>query len=266
VTAASTITGRVALVTGAGSGPGAVGIGAAIALRLAAEGAVVRILDLEPARAEHTASAIAARGGSSSAAFCDVRSPAACERAVADAVRDLGGIDILVNNAGVAGGSRLDALDVGEWDDIYAINVRGAALMTKEVLPSMTQRGGGSIVNIASIAALQAGSSPIYSSSKAALVALTQSTAVAHGRQCVRANAVAPGHLYTPMVSGALTEAQREARRLIAPLGIEGTAEDVAAAVAFLAGDDARFVTGVCLPVDGGVTVVGPLTARNWLP
>jgi NAD(P)-dependent dehydrogenase (short-subunit alcohol dehydrogenase family) len=238
------VEGRVALVTGGGSTPGAPGIGAPIALRLAREGAIVRVLDLDAARAGHTAAEIAVRGGAGSAAVCDVRSPAACELAVGDAVRELGGIAILVNNVGVAGGSRLEALDVDEWEDIYAINVRGAALMTKEVLPSMTDRGGGAIVNIASIAALQAGSSPIYRSSKAALVALTQSTAVAYGRRGIRANVVAPGHLYTPMVSGRLSEAEREARRLIAPLGIEGTAEDVA----------------------GGVTVVGPLTARSWLP
>jgi NAD(P)-dependent dehydrogenase (short-subunit alcohol dehydrogenase family) len=142
------------------------------------------------------------------------------------------------------------------------VNLRSALLMTKYSIASLVA-ARGSIVSIASVAALRAhGGGVAYSASKAALIAMTRDVAIMYGGQGVRANIVAPGHIYTPLVEGMLDAKERETRRRIAPLAIEGDAWDIAAATLFLASDEARFITATCLPVDGGVVEVGPLTAH----
>jgi NAD(P)-dependent dehydrogenase (short-subunit alcohol dehydrogenase family) len=256
------LSGRAALVTGAGSTDDGVGIGQAIALRLAGEGAAVVVFDLDAQRAQRTVTAIESAGGRALPVEGDVASDPDCARAVTSALDRYGRLDVLVNNAGLTGGARrLEDLDLGEWERTIAVNLRGPLLMSRHAVPALAQRGG-TIVNIASVSGLRAGGSLAYGPSKAGLIQLTRELCVVYGRQGVRVNSIAPGHLPTPIV-GALDEATRMRRRLIAPLGIDGRPEDVAATAAFLASDDARFVSGVCIPVDGGVTATAALTAAR---
>ena len=175
-------------------------------------------------------------------------------------------LDILVNNVGVGlGGGRVDQLDEAVWDAVIDVNLKSAVVMSKHAMPALIA-ARGSIVNIASIAALRAhGGGVAYSASKAGMIAVTRDLAVMYGREGVRANSVAPGHIYTPLVEDMLDEKARDTRRRIAPLGIEGDAWDVAAATLFLASDEARFITGACLPVDGGVSEIAALTAHGLI-
>lgn len=258
--------GKVAIVTGAGSqGDGhGVGTGKAIALALAREGAQVCLVDRVAERAAETLARIEGGGGQGFVTVADVTSSADCMRVVEETSQRFGGLDILVNNVGIAGAPRaLEDFDEDAWSAVLAVNLKSAVLMSRAAVPRMIARGGGAIVNISSIAGLQAyGGSFAYGPSKAAMNQLTAELAVAHGRQGIRANTVAPGHISTPLTAGLLPPAMAKIRRDVAPLGIEGDAWDVAAATLFLASDDARFITGVLLPVDGGVTHIGPLAAH----
>ena len=256
--------GKVAIVTGAGSQGDGVGTGKAIAVVMAGEGAKVCLVDREPARAEETLAMIRAAGGDAFVCAGDVTRSADCERIVAESVQRYGGVDILVNNVGIAGApGTLDTFDEAAWDNIIAVNLKSAVLMCRFAVPRMVQRGGGAIVNISSIAGIRAhGGSFAYGPSKAAMNQLSNELAVAYGRQGIRANTVAPGHILTPLARGLLGEEARAVRRKVGTLGIEGDAWDVAAAALFLASDEARFITGVLLPVDGGVVETGPLAAH----
>jgi NAD(P)-dependent dehydrogenase (short-subunit alcohol dehydrogenase family) len=152
------------------------------------------------------------------------------------------------------------------WDRAYDVNVKSAMLMSKYALPALIRSGRSSVVNIASIAGLRSsGGGVAYGSSKAALISLTRNMAAMYGRQNVRVNAIAPGHMFTPMAEAQIDDKTRDLRRRIAPLGIEGDAWDVALTVAFLASDEARFITAVCIPVDGGVTEISPMFAYRQL-
>jgi len=257
------LAGKVALVTGAGSSEEGVGIGHAISLLLAREGAAVVVVDRDPERGARTAAQIASEGAAAECVVADVTSSADCARAVSATHARHDRLDVLVNNVGTVAARSLDDLDEEEWDRVMAANVKSAALMTKTAAPWL-ERAHGAVVNIASIGGLVASGGGAYGASKAALIMLTRDLAVAYGRRGIRVNAIAPGHLHTPFV-GELTARGREERRLIAPLGIEGDAFDVARAVVFLAGDEARFITGVCLPVDGGVSITSPLRAHRFL-
>jgi NAD(P)-dependent dehydrogenase (short-subunit alcohol dehydrogenase family) len=261
------LAGRVAVVTGAGSQGDGVGTGRAIAVRFAREGSRVCLVDRDEQRAEETLGAIAQEGEESLVVVGDVTSDAGCRHIVEEVMTRWARIDILVNNVGITGRrAALDEVDIENWDHIMRTNLRSAVLMTGRVIRPMIATGGGSIVNISSIGGMRAGGNAAYGPSKAALIALTRETAVLHGRDGVRCNAIAPGHINTPMAAATLSDPTAlERRRQVAPLGVEGTAWDVAGAAVFLAGDDARFVTGVCLPVDGGVTAVGALAAHRWL-
>jgi NAD(P)-dependent dehydrogenase (short-subunit alcohol dehydrogenase family) len=256
--------GKVAIVTGAGSQGDGVGTGKAIAVVMAGEGAKVCLVDREPARAEETLALILAAGGEAFVCAGDVTRSADCERIVVQTIQRYGGVDILVNNVGIAAANgRLETLDEAAWDSVIAVNLKSAVLMSKFAVPRMAERGGGAIVNISSIAGLRAhGGGFAYGPSKAAMNELSCELAVVYGREGIRANTVAPGHIVTPLSQGLLGEEARAMRRKVGPLGIEGDAWDVAAATLFLASDEARFITGVLIPVDGGVVATGPLAAH----
>ena len=164
------------------------------------------------------------------------------------------------NNVGIS--IRADVTEVTEeqWDHIMAVNVKSIMLCSKFAIPEMVKRGGGSVINISSIAGLRANSSTPYTTSKAAVVGITVSMAGDHGKDHIRVNAIAPGLVYTPMVAPRMDDELRERRKLAAPLATEGTAWDVANAAVFLASDEARWITGVVLPVDAGLTATHPLT------
>jgi len=254
------LAGRSAIVTGAGSQGDGVGTGKAIAFHFACEGAKVCLVDIDADRVEATRAMIAEAGRDAIAVTGDVTDADACERIVAEATARNGPVDILVNNVGVGiGGGPVETSDPAMWDRLMTLNVKSAMLMARAALPHFAQRGGA-IVNIVSVAGLRAiGDGGAYGPSKAALIAFTAELASLYGRRGIRANAIAPGHIVTPMVAQYLRETGLgELRRRIAPLGIDGDAWDIAAAALFLASDESRFITGICLPVDGGLLVSMP--------
>jgi NAD(P)-dependent dehydrogenase (short-subunit alcohol dehydrogenase family) len=242
--------GKVALVTG-----GASGMGASHVRRLAADGAAVGITDIAGDAGAALAEELRAAGHDVSFHHHDVADGAAWRQVVAGVERAHGAIDVLVNNAGVqVRSSGVDA-DDREWDLVTAVNQRGVFLGMQAVIPGMVAAGGGSIVNVASIVALVGlqGSIP-YQASKAAVLGLTRGAAVTYGADNVRVNAICPGLVVTGMTASA-SQQSFEAVRARIPLGREGRVEEVSAAVAFLASDEASYITGVTLPVDGGYVV-----------
>lgn len=255
------VAGKIAIVTGSGSRGAGVGTGKAIAVTLAAEGAKVCLVNREEQRAKETLVMIENRGGEAFVCAGDVTLAKDCERIVGTTMERYGRLDILVNNVGDgASPGAIDLFDEGAWDSSFDANVKSAALMSKFATRPMFVAKSGSIINVSSVAVVIAHGALAYGPAKAALNGLTREIAAMCGRSGIRANTIMPGHLATPMV-GHATEAQRELRRRIAPLGVEGDAWDVAAVALFVASDEARFITGVCIPVDGGVTAVAPLLA-----
>jgi NAD(P)-dependent dehydrogenase (short-subunit alcohol dehydrogenase family) len=256
------LVGKTALVTGAGADGEEIGIGRAIAYLLAREGAAVMCADLDGKRAERTAAQISSEGGRAAARAADVSRQADCEALVEAAVAQFGRVDILVNNVGISTPVQLDTVTLDLWHRIIDTNLTSVMLMSKFAIPHMAAHGGGSIVNISSIAGMRAMGALAYGPSKAAMAQLSRELGVLHGRQGIRVNTVAPGHVMTPHAMKQLPAEMRETRRKVNPLGIEGDAWDVAQAVLFLAGDEARFVNGVHLAVDGGVEGLGPLAGH----
>jgi NAD(P)-dependent dehydrogenase (short-subunit alcohol dehydrogenase family) len=255
------VAGKLALVMGAGQTPGTtIGNGRAIALTLAREGARVFCADIDLDRAEDTCAAIRNIGGLAEALQCDVTDAEQC----AEAVNSSGALDILVNNVGIGGQGDGPAHQVAldAFEHILAVNLRGVLHGIATVIPGMRERGGGSIVNISSLAGIAGASMVAYETSKAAVNRLTQSTALANAKYGIRCNAVAPGLMDTPMAieghvtgSGLATAVVRAQRSQRVPLRNEmGDAWDTANAALFLASDEAKFITGVILPVDGGMS------------
>lgn len=259
------LSGKIAIVTGAGAEGDDIGIGRAIALVMGREGAGVICADLDQKRAEATATRILAEGGQAAAMAADVTLPGDCEALVRLATEQFGGLDILVNNVGTSTMLTLDTVELAQWRQVIDTNLTSAMLMAKFSVPVMTARGGGSIVNVSSLAGMRAMGALAYGPSKAALHQLSREIGVLHGRQGIRANTVAPGHVMTPFAMSRLPADMREKRRKVGPLGIEGDAWDVAMAVLFLASDEARFVNGVHLAVDGGVEGIGPLAGHAFI-
>jgi NAD(P)-dependent dehydrogenase (short-subunit alcohol dehydrogenase family) len=259
------VEGKVAIVTGAGSTPGpGIGTGKASAIVLAREGAAVLLADVHPERAEDTQRVIEREGGSAAVFAGDMTKATDCEAMVRAAVHTFGTVDILVNNIGAAIYGDAVSTSEADWDWALAISLRATFLSSKYALPVMQKRGSGAIVNIGSISGWRGTGYLGYSAAKGGVHAITVDMAYSHGRQGIRVNAVAPGHITTPLLYSVLGEtAEAEFRRQLAGasnlLSSEGTAWDVASAVAFLAGDEARWITGVTLAVDGGVTSVAPL-------
>jgi len=265
VSRAGRLEGKVAIVTGAGSTPGpGIGTGKATAVVLAREGASVLLADLHPERAAQTLAMISGEGGKAKVHAADVTNAAACEAMVADAVETFGGLDILVNNVGRAALGTVVTTTEEAWDQALAINLRSAFLASKYAVPAIAANGGGSIVNVASISALRGDGTVAYSAAKGGMIAMTVDMAYSHGRQGIRVNAIAPGHITTPMVlsvsaPGPRAEFMNTMRNEAGLLGTPGDGWDVGWAVAFLASDEARWITGVTLPVESGVLSVTPL-------
>src|SRR5882724_9239934 len=252
--------GKVAIVAGGGASGAVIGNGQATAILFAREGARVLCADAVLERAQATADMIASEGGTAAALRADVSKAADCKAMVQAAVERYGRLDILDNNVGVS--VRADVLEVTEeqWDRVMAVNVKSIMLTSKYAIPHMIRGGGGSIINISSIAGLRANQSTPYSTSKAAVVGMTRSMAGDHGRQGIRVNCIVPGLVYGPMVAPRMDEALRERRRDASLLGTEGTGWDIAWAAVFLASDESRWITGVALPVDAGLLVMSPVT------
>ncbi len=240
---------RVALITGA-----ARGIGATIALALAAEGTDIAVVDYgEKSAAEETLAKIAERGVRVAYYRCDV-SDFAAAKATADAVfKDFGKIDILVNNAGVTADKLLVRMEEADWDRVININLKGCFNMIKHVTPYMMRKRYGRIVSISSVVGLMGNAGQAnYSASKAGIIGLTKTVAKEFAPRGVTANAVAPGFIKTAMTD-ALSEEQKQAMYKLIPLGKLGETEDIAEAVLFLVSDRARYITGEVLRVDGGM-------------
>jgi len=252
--------GKVAIVTGAGSQvDDGIGNGRAAAILMAREGARVLLVDRKPEAADVTRLQILDDGGEAEVFAADVTYSAACEAMVAKAMDLWGRLDILDNNVGIGGGGTVETVEEALWDRVMEVNVKGMMLASKHAVPAMRQSGGGSIINVSSIAAMRPGRLTPYAASKGAVISLTYAMAVDHARDGIRVNCVAPGPVYTPMVYAAgMSDELRERRRDASLLRIEGTGWDIGNAVLFLASEEARYITGIVLPVDGGVLLTSP--------
>jgi NAD(P)-dependent dehydrogenase (short-subunit alcohol dehydrogenase family) len=251
------LSGKVAIVTGAGSrGPG-LGNGKACAMLFAREGARVLCVDQVADRAEETVKLIHGEGGQARAFAADVTNRADCKAMVAAAANIWGGLDVLHNNVGIE--SRKDLLETGEdeWDRVMAVDLKSMLLATQAAVPALVKRGGGSIICVSSIAALRGHGRTAYAAAKAGVIGFVRSVAVQLGPQGIRVNAIAPGQVWTPMVESLGPEA-RDRRRQAAPLGTEGTGWDVGWGAVYLASDEARWVTGHTLVIDAGLTLTTP--------
>jgi NAD(P)-dependent dehydrogenase (short-subunit alcohol dehydrogenase family) len=253
--------GKRCVVVGAGQTPGnTIGNGRATALRFAQEGGRVVCVDRNLASAEATVALIAEAGGSASAYQADVSDEQQCEQVIVQASANLGGIDVLHNNVGIGtGDSGPTSMELEIWERIFRVNLTSVMQLCKYALPVMRKQGQGVITNISSVAAVCAVGIVAYKTSKAALNAYTHAVAMGNASRGIRANVIMPGLMNTPMAiegnvaAGADREELIERRNRSVPLGGQmGDAWDVANAALFLASDEARFITGVALPVDGG--------------
>ena len=256
--------GKVAIVTGAGAtGSGDfVGIGQAISILFAQQGASVLLVDRDERNADTTLAMIREQGGAASVFAADVTSNDDCRQMAAAAQSRYGSINILVNNVGISGPGSVTDVDEAFWDTVMDVNLKSVMLTSKHAIPQMIEAGGGSIVNLSSIVGLRAGSgrpSHPYAASKSGIIGLSNSMAVHYGRDNIRVNCIAPGHIHSPMVARHTSPEMLDLRRRAGPLGIEGTPWDVAYAALFLASDEARWVSGATLPVDAGLLAATPL-------
>ncbi|HZA25554.1 MAG TPA: SDR family NAD(P)-dependent oxidoreductase [Dehalococcoidia bacterium] len=256
--------GKVAIVTGAGAtGSGDfVGIGQAISILFARNGAKVLLVDRNQQNAEVTLATIKEEGGEASLFVGDVTNNADCQGMAQAAVSRYGKLNVLVNNVGISGPGSVTDVDEDFWDTVIDVNLKSVMLTSRHAIPHMVEAGGGSIVNLSSIVGLRAGSgrpSHPYAASKGGIIGLSNSMAVHYGRNNIRVNCIAPGHIRSPMVARHTSEEMLDLRRRAGPLGTEGTAWDVAWAALFLASDEARWISGVTLPVDSGLLAATPL-------
>jgi len=254
--------GKVAIVTGAASRAPGVGNGKAVAKLFAREGAKVLLVNRSEEHANELRDEIIEEGGSASVYAADIANAGQVQQMAAAAFSRYGSVDILHNNVGIGAPGTVETISDEKWDEIVTVNLKGTMLCCKYAIPYMKKNGGGSIVNVSTIAAAiglkrEAGA-VAYSASKAGIHGLTLSLAADYAAFGIRANGIIVGFVNTPMV--ALGEEERERRRLGTPLLTEGSAWDVAYAALYLASDESRWVTGAFLPVDGGYS-----TVREWL-
>jgi NAD(P)-dependent dehydrogenase (short-subunit alcohol dehydrogenase family) len=251
--------GKVAIVTG-----GASGFGRATALRFGREGARLVVVDLDEPRGASVLDELRAAGSDSRLVVGDVSQLDTARAAVSTAVDELGGLDVLVNNAGIVQGDDRDTWDTSEekWDQVLRVNLRSVFVCSKAAIPVMLERGGGSIVNVASIAATVCTGGAAYAASKGAILSYTRHTARELAHRGVRMDAVSPGFMRTPMTTGereGLDEDAQEARvagfAAHLPMKRMGAMDDIAEAILFLAGDEAGYITGQEVIVDGGYVV-----------
>ena len=257
--------GKVAIVTGAGQTPGqTIGNGRATAVLFARQGAKVMLLDRDIVSAEETLALIEEEGGEGFAFEGDVSSEPDCISMAKECIERFGQIDILQNNVGIGfRDAGLTKLEEADWDRIMDVNLKSMFLTCKQVVPYMRQRKSGAIVNISSVAAIASTGMVAYKISKAGVMALTQNAAMANARFGIRANCILPGLMNTPMaIEGYATSLGQPREKVIAdrdarvPLNQKmGTGWDVAYASLFLASEEAKFITGVNLPVDGGQSI-----------
>lgn len=249
--------GKVAIVTG-----GAVGIGAACVRRMAEEGAAVAILDLQDTEGQALAAELAAAGGRAAFWRVDVSDESALRTAIDAAADRFGGLHVMVNNAGISGSPKpTDEVTEAEWDRVQAVNVKGVYFGTKHAIPHLRRAGGGSIVNLSSIAGLVGiGGIAPYHASKGAVRLMSKNDAITYAPERIRVNSVHPAYIWTPMVENHMRatsddlEAAKAAAGSVHPLGHMGEPDDIAWAVVWLASDEAKFVTGAEIAIDGGYT------------
>ncbi|KAL2863971.1 uncharacterized protein BJX67DRAFT_390268 [Aspergillus lucknowensis] len=255
---AFSLSGEVAIVTGAGSRmSGEIGNGRATAIILARQGAKVVLVDYNAEWAQETKQMIDAEGGESIVVQADVTDEASCKRAVETAVEKFGGVNILVNIVGVGGAmGDVTKVDLDAWDRDFRINVTSMVLMSRHVIPEMRKIGHGAIVNMSSVSGLLGGNpSLLYPTTKGAIIQMTRAMAAQHGPENIRVNCVCPGMVFTPMVRGrGMTEEMRQARINQNLMKREGDAWDVGYAILFLCSKEAKWITGLIMPVDGGTT------------
>jgi len=243
------LAGRVVLVTGAGSG-----IGEATAHRFAAEGAVVVVNDLDVDRARAVAAAIQKEGGKSSAVGANVTRRDEVERMVAGVVAEHGRLDILVNNAGINRDAMSHKMTEEQWDQVLTVNLKGTFLCAQAVLPRMRERGWGRVVNTSSVGSLGNIGQANYAASKAGVIGLTKTLALEYAKYGVTVNCIAPGAVLTPMLAGVPDPIKEKITAQI-PVGRIADPAEIAAVHAFLASDEAAYITGQVLFVDGGMSV-----------
>ena len=248
------LAGRTAVITGAGGG-----VGRASARRFGREGAAVVCVDVADEANEETAELVRSDGGRALARHADVTDASELEAVVARAESEFGGLDIMFNNAGVMLDGDDDAVSTPDEiiDRTLAINVKGVILGCRYAIPALRRRGGGAIINTASFVASVGAATPqiAYTASKGAVLSLTRELAVVHAREAIRVNAVSPGPLRTELLMSFLdTDAKKQRRLVHVPMGRFGESDEIANAALFLASDEASYVTGANLNVDGGLT------------
>jgi NAD(P)-dependent dehydrogenase (short-subunit alcohol dehydrogenase family) len=251
------LAGKTAIVTG-----GAVGIGRACVERMAEEGARVTILDVLDAQGKALAAELTGRGHKVTYQHVDVTDEAAMKSAIDRTARDLGGLHVMVNNAGISGSPKsTDQVTEAEWDRVQAVNVKGVFFGTKHAIPHMRAAGKGSIINLSSIAGLIGiGGIAPYHASKGAVRLMSKNDAITYAPERIRVNSIHPAYIWTPMVENHLRatspdlEAAKSAAGAAHPVGHMGEPDDIAWAVVWLASDEAKFVTGAEIVIDGGYT------------
>ena len=253
------LAGKVAIVTGAGSVSEGIGNGRATAILFAREGAKVLLVGRSQERTQPTLDAIEEEGGEAAIFLGDVTRSEDCQAMVAEAVERWGKLDILHNNAGMSGPGTIVDIEEEFWDEVIRANLTSTMLACKAAIPVMAEGGGGAINITSSLSAIRPVHLTSYSTAKGALITLTAGLAMDHAAQGIRANCIIVGPMYTPSVwSRGMSEDLRDRRRRASPMGREGTGWDTGWCAVYLASDEARYVTGVAIPVDGGVSISSP--------
>lgn len=235
-----------------------------IAVLFAKNGAKILLADIDEEAALRTQKKIIDQGGEATAFVTDVATEEGCKNTIEATVKNYGSIDIVVNSVGISGRGMVTEITEKIWDRVLDVNLKSMAFISKYAVSVMENNGGGSIINISSVDGIRAGFSKNipYAAAKGGIISATRAMAVHHGRQNIRVNCIAPGLLHATMTEN-YTEEHRKIRKDIAPLGIEGTSDDIANAALFLASEESRWITGVLLPVDAGLMAAGPQSILN---